>query len=94
VDVKLAEFKVASGCDGREETQASHADEWGERLCVVHSSALAAPLGDEPRFEAVSDLTLKIHMLLMTIRHGGGSTSSHVPLAMREEYSCCIAACH
>jgi hypothetical protein len=52
VDVKLAEFKVASGCDGEEETQAGHADDWGERLCVVQSNALAAPLGAEPRFEA------------------------------------------
>jgi hypothetical protein len=52
VDVKLAELKVAGGCDGQEETQAGHADDMGERLCVVQSSALAAPFGDEQRFEA------------------------------------------
>jgi hypothetical protein len=43
---------------------------------------------------AVSDLTLQIHMSLPTMRPGGRSTTSHVPLSMREEYSCCIAACH
>jgi hypothetical protein len=52
VDVKVAEFKVAGGCDGQEETHDGHADDWGESLCVVQSSALAAPLGDEPRFGA------------------------------------------
>jgi hypothetical protein len=35
VDVKLAEFKVASDCDGQEEAQDGHADGKGERLCEV-----------------------------------------------------------
>jgi hypothetical protein len=35
VDVKLAELKVAGGCDGQEETQACHADDTGERICVI-----------------------------------------------------------
>jgi hypothetical protein len=55
VDVKLAEFKVAGGGDGQQETQADHADDKEERLYVILSSALAASFGDEPaepRFEA------------------------------------------
>jgi hypothetical protein len=43
---------------------------------------------------AVSDLTLYIHIMLTTTRPGGRSTSSHVPLSMKEEYSFSIAACH
>jgi hypothetical protein len=35
VDVKLAKLKVAGGCDGKEESQASHADDMGERLRIV-----------------------------------------------------------
>jgi hypothetical protein len=35
VDVKLAKLKVAGGCDGKEESQARHADDMGERLRVV-----------------------------------------------------------
>jgi hypothetical protein len=35
VDVKLAKLKVVDGCDGHKEAQASHADDKGERLCVV-----------------------------------------------------------
>jgi hypothetical protein len=51
-DVKLAKLKVAGGCDGQEETQVGHADDKRERLIVIQSNALAALLGDEPRFEA------------------------------------------
>ena len=35
LDVKLADLKVAGGCDGQEETHAGHADDRGERLCVI-----------------------------------------------------------
>jgi hypothetical protein len=35
VDVKLAKLKVAGGYDGHEETQAGHADDMRERLCVM-----------------------------------------------------------
>jgi hypothetical protein len=35
VDVKLAELKVAGGCDGQEETQDGHADDMGKRLFVM-----------------------------------------------------------
>jgi hypothetical protein len=31
----LAQLKVAGGCDGKEEAQAGHADDMGERLRVV-----------------------------------------------------------
>jgi hypothetical protein len=54
---------------------------------------LAASFCDEPCFEA-GDMSGGVgldfvdpHMLLTTTRPGGGSTSSHVPLSMREECS-------
>jgi hypothetical protein len=52
VDVKMAQFKVAGGRDGKEEAKVGHADVRGERFRVVEANALAAPFGDEPRFEA------------------------------------------
>jgi hypothetical protein len=33
-------------------------------------------------------------LIFTTMQSKGRSTSSHVPLSMREEYSCCIATCH
>jgi hypothetical protein len=35
VVVELTQFKVAGGCDDKEEAQASHADDMGERFRVV-----------------------------------------------------------
>jgi hypothetical protein len=52
VDVKLTHLEVAGGRDGKEETKAGHAGDMGERFRIVEASALAAPFGDEPRFEA------------------------------------------
>jgi hypothetical protein len=49
---KLVQFKVAGGRDGKVEAKAGYADDKGERFRVVEASALVAPLGDEPRFEA------------------------------------------
>jgi hypothetical protein len=43
VDVKLAQFKVAGGRDGKEEAKAGHADDRGERFRVVEAIALVAP---------------------------------------------------
>jgi hypothetical protein len=48
----LTHFKVANDCDGKEEAEDGHADDKRERLCIVETTALAAPLGDEPCFEA------------------------------------------
>jgi hypothetical protein len=52
VDVKVTQFKVAGGRDGHEESKAGHADNMGERFRIVEASALAAPFGDEPGFDA------------------------------------------
>jgi hypothetical protein len=52
VDGKLTQFKVAGGCDGKEEAKAGHADDRAERLRILEANALAAPFGDEPCFEA------------------------------------------
>jgi hypothetical protein len=52
IDAKLTQFKVAGGRDGTEEAKASHGGNMGERFRVVEAIALAAPFGDEPRFEA------------------------------------------
>jgi hypothetical protein len=97
VDVKLTQFKVAGGCDGKEEAKAGHADDRGERRRIVEANTLAVPFCDEPCFE-VGDISggvgLDFHMLLTITRPRGRSTGSHVPLSMREEYYCFIAACH
>jgi hypothetical protein len=52
VDVKLTQFKIAGGRDGKEEAKAGHADCRGERFRTVEARGLAAPFGDEPGFEA------------------------------------------
>jgi hypothetical protein len=99
VDVKLSQLKVAGSCDGKEEAKAGHADDKGEHVRIVEACALAAPIGDEPCFEA-GDISGGVGLdfvdphLLTTTRLGGRSTSSHVRLSVREEYSCCITACH
>jgi hypothetical protein len=60
---------------------------------------LAAPFGDEPRIEA-EDVTGGVGLDFVNPHvvndHAtrGKVNESHVPLSMREEYSCCIAACH
>jgi hypothetical protein len=48
VDVKLTQFKVAGGCDGKEEAKAGNLGVRGERFRSVEASALAASFGDEP----------------------------------------------
>jgi hypothetical protein len=35
VDVKLTQFKVAGGCDGKEEVKAVHADDRGKHFRIV-----------------------------------------------------------
>jgi hypothetical protein len=60
---------------------------------------LAAAFGDQPGFEA-GDITrcVGLHLVdphvVTTNRYGGRSTRSHMPLPIREEYSCYIGACH
>jgi hypothetical protein len=90
VDVKQAQFKVAGGRDGKEEAKASHADDKRERLRVVEAGALAAPFGDERRFEAgdiANGVELNFIYPHVVNDHAvkGRSTSFHVPLSMREE---------
>jgi hypothetical protein len=63
VDVKLTQFKIAGGCDGKEEAKACHADDTGERLRIVEASAFLHPLATNRALKlktspAVSDLTL------------------------------------
>jgi hypothetical protein len=52
VDVKMAQFKVAGGRDGKEEATVGHADYMRERFRIVEADALAASFGDESCFEA------------------------------------------
>jgi hypothetical protein len=46
VDVKLPQFSVAGGRDGKEEAKAGRADDWEERFRIVKANALAATFGD------------------------------------------------
>jgi hypothetical protein len=43
VDLKLTQFKVAGGCNGKEEAKTGHADDMGERFSIVE--AIAVRLG-------------------------------------------------
>jgi hypothetical protein len=52
VDVKLTQFKVAGGRDGKEEAKAGHAGDKRERFRIVEANTLAAPFGYEPGFKA------------------------------------------
>jgi hypothetical protein len=100
VDVKLTQFNVAGGCDGKEEAKVGHADDKGERLCIVKASTLAAPFGNEPCFEAI-DISGGVRLDLVDSHdvindHVAMGKVDEFPHAVvhEEEYSCCIAACH
>jgi hypothetical protein len=47
VNVKLTEFGIHGGCNGKEEPDASHPDDRGEGLCVFETRMLATCLGHE-----------------------------------------------
>jgi hypothetical protein len=64
VDVKLTQFKVAGGRDGKEEARVGHTDDRGERFRIVEAYALAAPFGDEPGFE-VGDIAYGVGLDLV-----------------------------